>query len=145
MKLSADLPRASLRIGLRNPVVSHRRPPAAPAVPSGRENHAREPRVLDRGAGEGSEIQLLSWKASLLLERTSFAQAMISSGCISSTPHDPSPPAFATAIERDGPLAPAMGASRIGTRRPKRAQKASARLVVAVIGSSDSDAGREPH
>jgi hypothetical protein len=74
------------------------------------------------------------------LERTSFAQAMISSGCISSTPHDPSPPAFATAIEMDGALAPAIGASSIGTRRPKRAQKASARLVVALIVSSDLDA-----
>ena len=35
-----------------------------------------------------------------------------------------------------GALAPAMGASRIGTLNPKRAQNASARSIVALIGSS---------
>jgi hypothetical protein len=33
------------------------------------------------------------------------------------------------------------GSERVGTRRPKRAQKASARLTVALIVSSDSNAG----
>jgi hypothetical protein len=79
---------------------------------------------------------MLSWNAPLLLERTSAAQAVISSGCISSTPHDPSPPALATAIDNEGALAPAMGASRIGTLNPNRAQNASARSIVALIGSS---------
>src|SRR5579883_344551 len=86
--------------------------------------------------GGGSGIQLLSWKAPLLCERTSFAQARISSGCISSTPQDPSPPALATAIDNEGALAPAMGASKIGARKLKRAQNASTRAFVALIGSS---------
>src|SRR5262249_25769660 len=59
--------------------------------------------------------------------RTSAAHAAISSGFISSAPHEPSPPALATAIDSDGAQAPAIGASRIGTRRLKRAQNACVR------------------
>jgi hypothetical protein len=54
----------------------------------------------------------------LLPARSSAAQFAISPGCINSAPQDASPPAFATAIESDGALAPAMGARRIGTRKP---------------------------
>jgi hypothetical protein len=74
-------------------------------------------------------------KPPLLAARTSAAQAAISSGCINSAPHAPSPPALATAIERDGALALAMGASSIGTCRPKRRQKAAVRARVELIGS----------
>jgi hypothetical protein len=47
-------------------------------------------------------------------ERTSRTHAAISSGFINSAPHEPIPPASMTAMERDGALAPAIGASRIG-------------------------------
>jgi hypothetical protein len=52
---------------------------------------------------------------------------MISAGCINSAPQAPSPPAFITAIESEGALAPAIGANRIGSFSPKRRQNASAR------------------
>src|SRR5580704_6302720 len=86
--------------------------------------------------GAGSGTQRLRLKPPLLPARTSAAQAMISSGFINSAPHDPSPPALATAIESDGALAPAIGASRIGTCRPKRRQKAAARSRVMLIQRS---------
>src|SRR5215813_4895407 len=43
--------------------------------------------------GGGSGIQILSWNAPLVLPRTSSAHALMSSGCMSSTPHEPRPPA----------------------------------------------------
>src|SRR4051812_305130 len=46
----------------------------------------------------------------------------MSSGCMVSTPQPPRPPALATAIDSDGGQAPAIGASRTGTRSPKREQ-----------------------
>src|SRR2546421_3635944 len=92
--------------------------------------------------GGGSGIHRLRLKAPLLLARPSAAQAIISSGCINSAPHDPSPPAFATAIESEGELTPAMGASRMGTWRPKRLQNASVRSKVGLIGFAASEVER---
>ena len=63
----------------------------------------------------------------LPLVRTSSAHATMSLGCISSAPQAPRLPAFMTAIDKDGAEAPAIGASRIGSCKPKRRQKASAR------------------
>ncbi|MBV9491389.1 MAG: hypothetical protein JO069_16960, partial [Verrucomicrobia bacterium] len=40
-----------------------------------------------------------------------------------------------TAIDKAGALAPAMGASRMGTRNPNRVQKASADFNVERVGS----------
>ena len=77
--------------------------------------------------GGGSGIQRLIWKGPLVPARTSLAQALISSGFISSAPQAPSPPAFATAIDSEGALAPAMGASKIGVRKPNLSQNACAR------------------
>src|SRR5205807_7312839 len=54
-------------------------------------------------------------------------------GCITSAPHAPRPPAFATAMESDGGQAPAIGARRIGTRSPNRSQKARARRRVGCV------------
>ena len=79
------------------------------------------------GPGLHSIKIVLSWKAPLLFERTSFAQRLISSGCIRTTPQEPNPPAFAIAMDNEGALTPAIGASRMGTRRPKCEQNASAR------------------
>ena len=44
--------------------------------------------------------------------------AMRAGGSLSSTPSAPMPPASATAIASSGELAPAIGASRIGSARP---------------------------
>src|SRR5690348_5849378 len=77
--------------------------------------------------GVGSGIQRLIWNASPPFVRTSAAQAIISSGCIKRAPHEPSPPAFMTAMESEGALAPAIGANKMGTCNPKRAQNARAR------------------
>src|SRR5204862_8132858 len=61
-------------------------------------------------------------------------------GCITSAPHAPRPPAFATAMEGDGGQAPAIGAKKIGTRSSNRSQKARARrrmgcvLVMLITG-----------
>ena len=70
------------------------------------------------------EIEL---KGPLPLARTSSAQATISFGCISNAPQAPRLPAFIIAIDKDGGQAPAIGASKIGSFKPKRLQKASAR------------------
>jgi len=61
------------------------------------------------------------------LARTSSAQATISLGCISSAPQAPRLPACIIATDSDGGQAPAIGANRIGSFRPKRLQNASAR------------------
>src|SRR5271165_1477547 len=79
-------------------------------------------------AGAGSGIHRFIWKAPLLFVRTCSAQARISGGCISNAPQAPRPPALATATDRSGGHAPAIGADRIGTRNPKRWQKISVRL-----------------
>ena len=66
------------------------------------------------------------------LERTptlaanSSVQVRIDSGVIRSAPQAPIPPAFATATDRDGGHAPAIGASRIGRRIDILLAKASA-------------------
>src|SRR5215831_9606700 len=83
--------------------------------------------------GGGSGIHRLSWNAPLVLPRTSAAQAAISAGFISSAPHEPSPPASATAIDSAGAGTPAIGASRIGRRRLKRAQNAFVRSRTGVM------------
>src|SRR3984893_4004431 len=79
-------------------------------------------------SGVGSGIQRLIWNLPLLAARTSLAQATISGLAIRSAPQAPRPPALATAMDRAGALAPAMGAKRIGTRRPNRSQNALVRL-----------------
>src|SRR5262249_19637031 len=78
-------------------------------------------------------IHRLSWNVPLVLPRTSAAHAAISSGFISSAPHEPSPPASAIAIDSAGAGTPAIGASRMGTRRLKRAQKSLVRSRMAVM------------
>src|SRR5579883_3419785 len=85
--------------------------------------------------GGGSGIHKLSWNAPLVPARTSSAHAAMASGAISSAPHEPSPPALATAIESDGGQALAIGASRMGARRLKRAQKLLVRSVQLVIAA----------
>src|SRR3569623_2937094 len=67
------------------------------------------------------------------------------------------PPASATATERPAGHAPAIGASRIGTRRPYRSQNAAARsrgrnseflqagLVMTGSGTADRDRHHFPH
>jgi hypothetical protein len=77
----------------------------------------------------------LSWYGPFPFARTSSAQAVISSGCISSAPQAPSPPASITAIERAGADAPAIGASRIGSSSPKRRQNESTRARMADVSS----------
>jgi hypothetical protein len=111
---------------------------ASPASAEGAGPHfPRNSRTLASCAGSrfgaGSGIQMFSWKAPLLLDRTSRDQERISSGCMSRTPHEPRPPAFATAMDNEGAEAPAIGASNIGARRPKRSQNFLARLSVSLI------------
>src|SRR6478735_12508199 len=77
--------------------------------------------------GGGSGIHKLSWTAPLDDERNSCIHFAIAAGDMSSAPADPIPPALATAIAREAGQAPAIGASRIGTRRSKRWQNLSAR------------------
>jgi hypothetical protein len=62
------------------------------------------------------------------LARTSSAQAAISFGCINTAPQAPRLPAFIIAIDKDGGQAPAIGASSIGSFKPKRLQNDSARV-----------------
>jgi hypothetical protein len=62
------------------------------------------------------------------LARTSSAQAAISFGCINTAPQAPRLPAFISAIDKDGGQAPAIGASSIGSFKPKRLQNNSARV-----------------
>jgi hypothetical protein len=69
---------------------------------------------------------------------------MISRGCIGSAPQEPRPPAFATAIESEGAEALAIGASKIGTRKPNRLQNASARSIELFNGSSFYDPDGAP-
>ena len=68
--------------------------------------------------GTGSGTPKTIWQGPLL----SDAQWPIASGSISSAPQVPRPPAFATAADNAGGHAPAIGASPIGMRGPKRAQ-----------------------
>src|SRR5258705_9990028 len=83
--------------------------------------------------GGGSGIQRLSCAAPLLDARNSAIQAAMAAGDSISAPHAPRPPAFATAAESEGGQDPAIGASRIGRRRPKREQKACTRSRYPVI------------
>src|SRR3954466_7933880 len=57
----------------------------------------------------------------------------MSSGRISSAPQAPKPPAFATAMDNDGALAPAIGARRIGTWMPKRRQNSAVRSSALIL------------
>src|SRR5436305_1915611 len=84
--------------------------------------------------GGGSGIHKLSCTAPFEDERNSCIQAAIAVGDIKSAPADPIPPALATAIDNEGGQAPAIGASRIGTRNPKRSQNFSARASGDVMG-----------
>src|SRR3954452_3101612 len=84
--------------------------------------------------GGGSGIHKLSCTAPLEDERNSCIHAAIAVGDISSAPAAPMPPALATAIASEAGLAPAIGASRIGTRSPKRLQNSAARNNGEVIG-----------
>src|SRR6516162_896669 len=77
--------------------------------------------------GGGSGIQVLSWTAPLLEARNSRAQSAMPAGGVSTAPNAPMPPALATADARLAGQAPAIGAIRIGSLRPKRWQKALAR------------------
>src|SRR6202035_1861431 len=109
---------------------------AATAGPHWPRKSRRRASCAASRAGGGSGIHRLSWKAPLVPARTSLAQAAISSGRISSAPHEPSPPALATATVSAGAATPAIGANRMGTRRLKRAQKASVRSDQWVIAAS---------
>src|SRR6516164_8395867 len=57
----------------------------------------------------------------------SVVHLLIASGCMSSAPQPPRPPALAIAIASEAGQAPAIGAIRIGTRRLYASQNASAR------------------
>ena len=81
----------------------------------GRRAPPPRPRVT-RGGGSG--IQRLMLKPPLLPARNSAAQSLMASGRIRSAPQAPRPPARATAMESEAGQAPAIGASRMGTRRP---------------------------
>ncbi len=83
--------------------------------------------VRGRAAAAGREPTGSTAPGPRLPARNSRIQAAIASGPNIRTPAAPMPPALATAIDSDGGQAPAMGASRIGRRRPKRSQKAAAR------------------
>src|SRR6185437_7760227 len=72
--------------------------------------------------GGGSGIQLLSANASVPAARIWAHQRAMSSGVMSNTPHEPRPPARATAIDSGGARMPAIGASRIGISRRMRVQ-----------------------
>src|ERR1044071_728862 len=61
--------------------------------------------------------------------RRSDAQALIASGCISSAPQPPKPPALATAIASEAGQAPAIGAIKMGIRILKVSQNALARAT----------------
>src|SRR5258708_2664419 len=84
--------------------------------------------------GGGSGTHKFKLNRPLLFARTSAAHATISSGCIKSAPHAPKPPALATAIDKEGELAPAMGPSKIGTWSAKRRQKVSVRSKQGLMG-----------
>ena len=70
----------------------------------------------------------------MLLARNAAAQSRMPSGAVISAPSAPRPPALATAAASGAGLALAIGAWRMGARRPKRAQKAWARSRAAVGG-----------
>ena len=64
-----------------------------------------------------SGIHVLSWKAPFDTDRILWTQDAIWSEVIINTPHAPMPPLFAKAIDKEGGVAPAIGASRIGDWR----------------------------
>ena len=61
-----------------------------------------------------------------------LAPSPISRGVINSAPQAPRPPAFMTAIDSAGALAPAMGARRIGVFSPNRWQNLLMRSPMAM-------------
>ena len=65
-----------------------------------------------------SGTHTLSWSGPAEPARNRATHAAIRSASSSSTPHAPMPPASATAIASSGELAPAIGASMIGSARP---------------------------
>src|SRR5262249_51179943 len=78
------------------------------------------------GAGSGAQ-RLICRDAPLLLALNFATQSAIPSGGRTSAPSPPMPPAPAMATARGTESAPAIGASRMGTARPKRAQNRVAR------------------
>ncbi len=116
---------------------------ASPAVAATAGPHAaRKSRIARSCAGSrsgaGSGIQRFNWNGPSEPARTFAAHAAISAGCIGKAPQAPSPPARITAIDKAGAEAPAIGASRIGSFRPKRAQNCSARdKTEDMLGSVD--------
>src|ERR1700676_2863550 len=56
------------------------------------------------------------------------------SGAVSNAPSPPIPPALPTAAASPTGQAPAIGAIRIGTRRPKRRQNVAARSRTMLLG-----------
>ena len=114
-------PPASPRTGRRSRAASRRRLRRNLGTPSPRKSRTAASAAASR-AGGGSGIQRLSWKPPLVPARTSAAQALIASGCISRPPQAPRPPALATAMESEGGQAPAIGASRMGMRSRRRAE-----------------------
>src|SRR5216684_1060753 len=78
-------------------------------------------------SGGGSGTHRLIWNVPLLCPRNSRAQAAMPSGAVISAPSPPIPPALPTAAASPTGQAPAIGACRIGTRKPKRRQNSSAR------------------
>src|SRR5579864_4572822 len=82
-------------------------------------------RIADRGRVGNPEIEL---KSAIARGSHLIGPGTISERAIKSAPQAPRPPAFATAIDRAGALAPAMGAKSIGTRRPNLSQNSVVRL-----------------
>lgn len=97
------------------------------------------------GAGPG--IHRLIWKLPSLTARNCLAQSRISSDDKSSAPHAPIPPALATAIDKEGGQAPAIGARRMGIRSLNSVQNESVRRrtekVFAAISPVFNDAAND--
>ena len=65
--------------------------------------------------------------------RKARAQSPMPTGVVFSAPSAPIPPALATAPASAAGVDPAMGASRIGSRNPKRSQKPAARPLAVIL------------
>src|ERR1700677_3737716 len=105
---------------------------ASPAVAAtGGPQEARNSRTRASASasrrGGGSRIHVLSWNAPPLAERNCSTHARMAGGWLTTAPIAPIPPAFATAAARVAGQAPAIGAIRIGSRRPYVAQNCAAR------------------
>ena len=137
---SAAAPRTSPRTGGRNPAGSLRPPREPRPIPIVQEfADARFLAFVTLRFWDGNSDVQLERAVAVLPDLPRPGANIIARD--HRTPHEPRPPASATAIDSDGADTAAIGASRIGTRRPKRLQKLSVRFSMSLMSFSPDALG----